>query len=230
MNAMMPFGGTLLSDILIHASYILTAGAFIMRDILGLRILAILANLAIAWAAWRAGMGPNWIIVAWAAIFVVINLGHSVWLAYERYLMRFTDDEKRLYETTFQKLDPNAVRKLLRRGKWESFDDQTCLVRQGVHLERLQLIGAGEAAVLLGGRIAARLSTGKFVGEIAFLSGDPATATVVATAPLKCLVWKRQELSRLFKRRPELLQVFHAAVGRDLADKIACHNVRLSAL
>lgn len=228
MNVMPPSGGTGLTDLLVHASYLLTAVAFLLRDILGLRVLAILAHLCIAAAAFRAGMGPNWPIVAWAMAFVAINLGHSAWLVYERHLIRLTEDERRLYETAFQKLDAVSVRKLLRRGSWKTVEDQACLARQGVHLEQLQLIGSSQAAVLLGGRIVARLTTGNFVGEIAFLNGEPATATVVATSPLKCLVWKKDDLERLFTRRPELQQVFHAAVGRDLAGKIASHNIALS--
>ncbi len=230
MNMMAPYGGTLLTDLLIHASYILTAGAFVLRDILGLRLLAIAANICIATAAFRAGMGPNWIIVAWAAAFIAINLGHSVWLAYERFAVRLSEDEKRLYDAAFQTLDRVTVRKLLRRGNWETLAEKDCIARQGVHLDRLRLIAEGEAAVLLGGQVAARLSTGKFVGEIAFLSGEAASATVVATSPVKCLSWKKDDLERVFKRRPELLQVFQAAVGRDLASKIASHNIKLSTL
>jgi hypothetical protein len=228
MHVMTPTGGLGLTEFLVHAGYILTATAFLLRDILWLRLLAIAANLCVGLAAYFAGMDPHWVVVAWAAAFVAINLGHSSWLIYERYLQRLSDEEQRLYDCCFQALDPVSVRKLLRRGEWIDFAAQDCLAHQGIHLDRLLLVSSGEAAVLLGGRSVARLAPGKFVGEISFLSGDLTTAMVVATEPTRCLAWNKERLERLLAREPELLNVFHAAVGKDLAAKIAHHNVALS--
>ena len=230
MNMVAPYGAEIVTDLLLHAGFILTAGAYLVRDILWLRGLAMLANACVLVAAWRAGMDPNWIVVAWASAFIAINLGHSAWLVRERYLLRLTEDEQRLCDTAFQALDKVAVRRLLRRGKWVTFPEKDCLARQGVHLDRLLLVASGEAAVLLGGRIAARLSTGKFIGEISFLSNEPSSAMVVATTEVRCLSWNRDELQAVLERRPDLLNVFHAAVGKDLAGKIAAHNVSLSQL
>ena len=120
------------------------------------------------------------------------------------------------------------MRKLLRRAVWTDFAKDDCIARQGVHLERLILIAGGEAAVLLGGRIVARLKAGEFVGEITYLSGEPATATVVVTKALRCAVWHKDDLQNLLDRRPELLTIVHAAIGKDMAAKIASHNLTLS--
>jgi hypothetical protein len=228
MNVMTPTGGVGLTEILIHAGYVLTAAAFLLRDILWLRLLAIAANVCVGLAAYRAGMDPHWVVVAWAVLFVAINLGHSCWLIYERYLQRLTDEEQSLYDCCFQALDRVSVRKLLRHGEWIDFAAKDCLARQGIHLDRLLLLSTGEAAVLLGGKIVARLKTGKFVGEISFLSGDISTAMVVATEPVRCLAWKKEPLERLLARQPDLVNVFYAAVGKDLAAKVAHHNVALS--
>ncbi len=179
-------------------------------------------------AAFRAGMDPHWVVVAWATIFVAINLGHSSWLIYERYLQRLTEEEQRLYDCCFQALDPVSVLKLLRRGEWIDFAPQDSLARQGIHLDRRLLLSSGEAAVPLGGKIVARRASGKFVGEISYLSGDISTAMVVATEPTRCLAWKKERLERLLAREPELVNVFYAAVGKDLAAKVAHHNVALS--
>ncbi len=45
MHVMTPTGGIGPTEILIHAGYLLTAAAFLLRDILWLRLLAIAANL-----------------------------------------------------------------------------------------------------------------------------------------------------------------------------------------
>ena len=228
MGSMEPIGGAIPTEALVHASYILTALAFLLRDILWLRFVAMAANLCIAAAAFLAVPGPAWAVAAWASTFFLINLGHSVWLIYERHLRRFTEEEQRLRDAAFQSLDPMNVRRLLRCGRWVEHAKEKSLTLQGVHLEDLVLISEGEAAVCLGGQVIDRLGCGKFVGEIGFLSGEPATATVVAASPLRCLTWKASELRRVLARHPEIRTVFHAAVGKDLAEKIASHNVRLS--
>ncbi len=228
MGSMEPIGGAIPTEALVHAAYILTALAFLLRDILWLRLMAMAGNLCIAAAAFLASPGPAWAVAAWASTFFLINLGHSVWLIYERHLRHFTEEEQRLRDAAFQSLDPTNVRRLLRCGRWVEHPKEKSLTLQGVHLEDLVLISEGEAAVCLGGRVIHRLGCGKFVGEIGFLSGEPATATVVAASPLRCLTWKASELRRVLARHPEVRTVFHAAVGKDLAEKIAAHNVRLS--
>ena len=229
MDGMDAIDGGIPVEALIHAAYILTALAFLLRDILWLRALAMAANLCIAAAAFLAPT-PAWAVAAWAGTFFLINLGHSIWLVHERHLRRFTEEERRLRDTAFPSLDPMNVRRLLRCGRWVEHAKDKSLTLQGVQSEDLVLISEGEAAVCLGGQVVRRLGCGKFVGEIGFLSEEPATANVVAATPLRCLTWKAAELRRFLARHPEVRTVFHAAVGKDLAEKIAAHNVRLSAV
>ena len=225
---MHPYGGETLTMFLIHASYLLYACSFLLRDILWLRGVAILANLLFAYAAFRAPGGPNWVTFGWVSAFVVINTAHSLWLLYERHVARLSEKEIRLVDAAFQGLDPVLVRKLMRRGRWTTFQQDDPLAHEGAHLDNLSLIASGEAAVMLGQRSISHLSSGKFVGEISYLSGDPATATVIAATPVECLVWDRKDLQKLTRRRPEFLNVIHAAIGKDLAHKTAQHNLRLS--
>jgi CRP/FNR family transcriptional regulator, cyclic AMP receptor protein len=228
MTPMPLFGGELLTQLFIHAGFLLTATAYLVRDILWLRALAILANLSVAAAVYRSGTDANWVIIAWATAFVLINVGQSTWLLYERHLARLSDDERRLANTAFRALDPVIVRRLLRRGTARSFAETDCIVRQGVPLDHLFVVVEGEAAVLLGGRIVARLKAGDFIGEIGFLSADMATATVVATTVLRCLAWPAEDLRQRLERQPDLCTIVHAAIGRDLAAKTAAHNLTLS--
>ena len=228
MMMMQPYGGETLTMILIHASYLLYALSFLLRDILWLRGVAILANVLFAYAAYRAPGGPNWTTFGWVSAFVAINAVHTAWLLYERHVARLSEKERKLFAAAFEGLDPVLVRKLLRRGRWSSLEVGAPLARQGEPLDRLSLIASGEAAVRLGERTISQLSCGTFVGEISYLSSEPATATVVAATPLECLVWEKKDLQKLTRRRPEYLNVIHAAIGKDLATKTAQHNLKLS--
>ena len=220
--------GEPLTLLLIHTGSVLTAMSFLLRDILWLRILAICANVMIGVAAYRYLPEPRWEAVAWSSIFASINVGHSIWLIYERHMQRFTEDEQRLFDTAFQALDKVQVRKLFRSGEWKTFDEGGILATQGAHSDYLVLICTGEADVRLGERVVRRLGCGKFVGEIGFVSRTPATATVVAAEPSRCLIWDVKHLRKLLARKAEIRNVFHAAIGQDLAEKLAAHNVNLS--
>ena len=228
MGSAQPLFWGITSESLIHAAYVLTALSYLLRDILWLRLVAMTGNICIAAAAFMAFPEPNWAFVGWACTFFFINVFHSTWLVYERHLRRFTPEEQRLCDAAFQSLDPVSVRRLLRCGRWVEHPKDRSLTTQGAHLTELVLISEGEAAVRLGGQVIQHLACGKFVGEIGFLSGEPATATVVSAGPLRCLTWKVPELRRFLARHPEVRTVFHAAVGKDLAEKIAAHNVRLA--
>ena len=228
MNVMEPFGGETLTAVLVHGGFLLTAFAYLFRDILWLRALAILANGCILAAALRVVPEPPQTIVLWSGAFIAINLAHSCWLIYERYLSRFSEDEQLLYDSCFAMLDRVSVRRLFRRGYWRIFKTNEPLLRQGIIADEMHLIVRGEAAVLVGGSLVSRLEAGRFVGEMSFLSAETTTALVVATRPVKCLVWRRAELEKALKQRPELRNVLYAAVGKDLARKVVSHNLKLA--
>jgi CRP-like cAMP-binding protein len=62
------------------------------------------------------------------------------------------------------------------------------VMRQGLSGSGFHIIIDGEAAVMIDGTERARLARGDFFGEVSILLGEPSTADVVATRPLRCLV------------------------------------------
>ncbi len=210
---------------LVHASYIFAAAAFLVREILWLRCLAVLASLCIAATAFLAPDGPLWGTIAWDIAFIAINTGHILYLIYERTRLRLSDDEGSLKATTFAALGVLLTLRLLRRGTWRDYPAGAVLATQGEPLSRLRAVSSGEAAVKAEGRgEIARIRQGHFIGEIAFLTGASATATVIAATPLRCIEWDGGALAGLLERNSELRAGLYAAMGADLAAKIAGQN------
>ncbi len=216
--------GDIATDTLLHGAYFLTALAFLVRDVLWLRLLAISANALAITAGLRAGMGMLDEMQYWFVLLIAINMVHAGLLVYERRLMRLTPDEQRLHANAFAAMDRTAVRKLLRAGQWCSMKDGDILANQGERPERLTLISEGRADVMLGQRQIAELGTGRFICEISFITQQPANATVRARGPLRCLSWERAALERRLARDPELCAVMNAAIGSNLATKISTQN------
>ena len=62
------------------------------------------------------------------------------------------------------------------------------ILRQGLKGSGFYIILDGEAKVIVDGQERAVLQRGEFFGEVSILLGEPPTADIVATRPLRCLV------------------------------------------
>ena len=89
-------------------------------------------------------------------------------------------------------------------GRFNDIAKGTTLTEENKPLDTLFFICAGHVKVTIAGRGVAHLEKGNFVGEIAFLTEKPATATVVAEDSVRALVFERAELNRFFRSEAEV--------------------------
>jgi CRP-like cAMP-binding protein len=74
------------------------------------------------------------------------------------------------------------------------------------------------------------LEAGHFVGEVAFLTERPATATVIAESPVRALSFERDKLNQFFKYETEVAGLIYQLIRRELAHKIKVSNSLLAAV
>lgn len=218
-------------EVLIHVGFSLSALAFLVRDILWLRLLAITSyTLFVVFQLSRAE-GPIWQVVGWYAVFITINLGHAAYLIYERRLQHLSPEEESLRRLAFAAMDPVAVKRLLRRGSWVELPPGEHLTYEGRPPRDLLLIARGEVVVQVSDALIARLGPGRFVGEIAFLTASHASATTtVAGDPgtrLRGITWDQARLRQRLERDEALRTTLYAAIGADLCGKVAADNVKV---
>ena len=60
-----------------------------------------------------------------------------------------------------------------------------------------------------------------FLGEIAFLTGGPASATVTLSSDAECIVWNVDELHKLMKADAAIDIAIRGLFNHDLAAKVA---------
>ena len=106
----------------------------------------------------------------------------------------------------------------------------TTLAKENHELERLFFICSGRAKVSIAGREVAQLEAGNFVGEVAFLTERPATATVIAEGAVRALAFERGKLNQFFKHETEVAGLIYQLIGRELAHKIKVSNSLLAAV
>ena len=71
----------------------------------------------------------------------------------------------------------------------------------------------------LQGRLA-ELKDGSFIGEMSFITGGDATATVRAVEPTRYLSWSKDDLRKLLNRNPSMRFALQTVLSTDLTRKL----------
>ena len=74
------------------------------------------------------------------------------------------------------------------------------------------------------------MGAGNFIGEVAFLTERPATATVISEGPVRALAFDRDKLNQFFRNETEVAGLIYQLIGRELAQKIKVSNSLLAAV
>ena len=204
-----------------HLASVLTMIAYLLRDILWLRFLTILSCFAgIVFNYWVPSE-PLWSVIAWNSLFAVINIVQIAIIIKERTGISFTEEEKELHETLFKNFAPFEFMKLMRIANWHQISPGDVLAVEGQPLDSMMMIYNGRLAVEKQGVSFAELLDGNFIGEVSFISGGAATATVRAIEPTRYLSWKKKEIDALLKRNPSMRLAMQGMLSTDLSKKLS---------
>jgi hypothetical protein len=210
----------------VHLGFITVALAYAARDVLHLRLLAVLGYGFFLAALLQAVSPPSLSQTGWYGVFFIANLVHAVWLARDRRREHISPEERLLLDRAFPSLAIGPARRLMRLGRWATLPDGSELTAQGRAGEAVYALLSGNADILVDGERIHAARAGQFVGEIGFLAGGSATATARARGELRALVWDRRILEKAMRRSPEIHDTVYAAFGCDLARKVAEQSLR----
>lgn len=104
----------------------------------------------------------------------------------------------------FANLSGRQRRKILRSAVEERYQAGDVVVREGGRTETMFIVLDGTAKVVRNGRTISRRSPGEYFGEISMIDGRPRAASVIADAPMRCLVLHHDELRRLVASDPQV--------------------------
>ena len=206
-----------------HVSYTLIAVSYWLTDIYWLRVTAVI-GLFFEIIYFRFSGGNMHAGIGWDVIFILINLYQIYRLVAERRMLAKVHDLHLLKQGVFSGLEDGQLARLIPSGSWKNFEPGSVLVREGEKVGQLVLVCAGEADVAVRGESVARIAGGSFVGEMAFATGHPASATVTAARSLRAFVFEMQGLRRLVGEDESVASALHTVIGRDLAAKLRNRN------
>lgn len=203
-----------------HLASILTMVAYLLRDILWLRFLTILSCFAGIIFNYFVPATPLWTVIGWNTLFAIINIVQIAIIIKERTGIQFTEEEKELHETLFKKFAPFEFMKLMRIAEWRQVAPGEIITTEGQALDEVMMIYNGLLAVEVNGEKKAELQDGHFIGELSFISGGTATATVRAIEPTRYIAWPKKEIDRLLARNPSMHIALQGMLTKDLSKKL----------
>jgi CRP-like cAMP-binding protein len=214
-----------LTDLIGTLSYALIALSYMMTRILWLRIVAVL-GLFLEIAYFRFSGGDLKVGIGWNAIFIAINLFLLVLLVRERASLRLPEKDAPMLRQSFAGLDDAQIARLLKAADWRDAQPGEILTQQDHAVDSLFFLCSGRASVEVNGSFETYLEKGSFIGEIAYLTGNLATATVVIDEPSRVLAFSKQRMAKVTNTDSRIAGIIYELLGRDLAQKMRRSNTR----
>ncbi len=210
-----------------HLSYLLIAISYWLTEIFWLRVVAVV-GLALEIVYFLLSGGDLRTGIGWDLVFILINLYQLSRLVRDRLSLRLPEKDRALLRRVLTGLNDWQIARLLNAGALCDLPAGTKLAEENQTLEKLYFLCAGRAGVTIGGRDVSQLEEGNFVGEVAFLTERPATATVIAATECRVLAFDRDTLKRFFLNETEVAGLIYQLIGRELAHKIKLSNTLLA--
>lgn len=197
-----------------------SCGAYLLRNILWLRILLVAAATIYIISGVILDITS---MIGWNTAYLLINFYHIVLLLLDRITINLPEETRKLYHLYFSSLSTREFKKLISTNSFKHAQDQV-IVEESEVLERLFIILHGDVEIMKSGRPIASLGAGAFIGEMSFLSKEPASASAHARGLLHYAYWTRDDLERLQEKNIKLYNKFIAIVGCDLVRKLKNKN------
>lgn len=203
-----------------HLASILTMAAYLLKDILWLRLLTILSCFAGIAFNYFVPATPLWSVIYWNMLFAVINIVQIAIIIRERTGIHFTEEEKELHDTLFKNFAPFEFMKLMRVAKWMEARPGDVLAVEEQPINAVMLIYNGLVSVENNGKEVVQLRDGNFIGEVSFITGGTASATVRALQPTRYITWPKAKVTQLLNRNPSMRLAMQSVLSTDLSKKL----------
>ena len=212
-------------DLTEHLSYLVIAVSYFLTNMFWLRTAAVigLALEIVYFMLTRQSLTAG---LPWDIVFILINFYELALLLRERALAKLPAADAPLLRRAFEGLDDAQIAKLLRAADWRDVTAGEVITRQDAPVEALYFVLSGRAKVEVEGQNVAQLEHGTFIGEIAYLTGNAASARVVMEEAGRLLAFSRVRVAKVTAGDKQISGILYQVLGRDLAQKMRQANTR----
>jgi CRP-like cAMP-binding protein len=189
-----------------------------------MRVLRLLALCAVLPLLVLSVLLHDYLGAALAIFMLVINAVRLSALGGGKGADGFSDDERLMHDTVLPTLDTSEARRLMAQGEWRIALPGAALMEENQRMPELAYIARGAAIVEMGGKLVGVCGPGDFLGEISFMSGQPASATVRVANKISYCAFDRSRLSDFLDKNPDIRSALEAGFNRNLAGKLVRMN------
>ncbi|KIN66351.1 Cyclic nucleotide-binding domain protein [Sulfitobacter noctilucicola] len=162
---------------------------------------------------------PLWEAIAASTLIAASNLPVIYRIFRERSTFGMTDEMLTLYQS-FPNFNPGQFRQMMAQAEIVEAHDDVTLLEQGMPPSHLYLTNTN-GFVLERDHLQSDLGPGNFLGEISFLLGGGATATVKARAGASYVAWDLGQLQSMMANSSSMANAISVLLNKDIARKLA---------
>ncbi len=196
--------------------------AYILRSMLWLRIF--LACAAITYIVSGVILGIT-SMIGWNSAYLIINLFHITVLLLDKITIALPRETRGIYQRYFSAMSTREFKRLITSNQFCTFQDENIIDEFEIP-DRLYIVLRGKINIVKPEGVIATLGAGDFIGEMSFLSKEPASASAYADNFVQCAYWTHDDLEKMRARNMGAYERFVAIVGRDLVRKLRHKNDR----
>lgn len=205
-----------------HLNYILVILSVSMSSMRWLRIFAIASG--VTGVFYYGFLVHDAISATWEFIFTTVNAVQLAIVLLAGRRRRTNEDERLLIDSVMTGLEGNLRAKLLKLARWQTREPGETLMEEGQTTPHLVFITRGAASVEREQRLIGVCGPGDFLGEMSFMTGRPASATVRVTNEIRCCVFDPGVLKALSQKHPGIRQALENSFNRNLVGKLERMN------
>ncbi|MEM7291757.1 MAG: cyclic nucleotide-binding domain-containing protein [Pseudomonadota bacterium] len=214
---------TQLTVYLFFLANIIYCCAYVIREILWLRILTVVAALC-TFPYFIFQPEILYSALMWQSAFAIINIVNIAFLLRERRPVEMSEEERRLQKLVFRDFSSRNVVRLLAVADWHEAQPGDVLIERDSEIDSLSLVYSGLLMATLDGEFKRHICDGEFVGELSYVLRRKTTADVVAVKPTRYLSWDREVLENFLDKHPTVKPQFKHLLSYDMAGKLAWRN------
>jgi hypothetical protein len=197
--------------------------AYVLSNILWLRIFLVLAAIVYIISGVNLGITS---MVGWNSAYLVINLFHVGLLLLDKSTITLPEETKEIYHQFFSAMSTREFKKLITINQFQTVKGER-LIAEGEVTDRLFMLLEGKVNIVKSEQKIASLNSGDLVGEMSFMSKDPASADVIAAEVVKYAYWTHEDLEKLCQKNCIVYNKFISIIGCDLVRKLNAKNAEL---
>jgi CRP-like cAMP-binding protein len=205
-----------------HLNYVLVILSVSMSSMRWLRVFAIASGMVGVF--YYGFLIADNISAAWEGIFAAVNAVQLAIVLLAGRRKKHSEEEELFIRTVMPTLEGNLRARVLKLARWQTRQPDSVLMEEGEEKPQLVFVASGAASVEKSGTLVGVCGPGDFLGEMSFLTGRPASATVRVANEIRCCVFDPGVLKALTQKNPGIRQALEFSFNRNLVGKLERMN------